>query len=118
MNNPMTPEAAERYAFRPSMFFEGRYQVVDAKGTPIGSARDISDAETVTRYLNKAGREEVEPLELKVQEQADEVAKLRALVHVLVNAWWTADGGHDMHKAIATAKEAGFTPTTNTEDNG
>ena len=63
-------------------------------------------------------REEVEPLELKVQEQADELAKLRALVHVLVNAWWTADGGHDMHKAIATAKEAGFTPTTNTEDNG
>ena len=100
-------------------------------------------------------REEVEPLELKVQEQADELAKLRALVQVIGNAFTIADNGqtetdgtkqasghaHQFHavwdidnrkelagkpcrKCLAfdaarnALKEAGFTPTTNTEDNG
>ena len=64
-------------------------------------------------------REEVEPLEA-------EVAKLRELVQVLVDALEGAcyyartyeDCPYlDGDKALATAKEAGFTPT-NTEDNG
>lgn len=69
-------------------------------------------------------REEVEPLELKVQEQADELAKLRELVQVLVDALEGAcyyartyeDCPYlDGDKALATAKEQGFVPT-NTED--
>ena len=109
----MTPE---HYTFRPSMFFEGRYQVVDAKGTPIGAARDLSDAETITRSLNKAGREQVEPLEA-------ENTKLRALVQRLVDAL-----GHievppnlltDKVKAavlaIDAANEQCFVPTNTTE---
>lgn len=66
-------------------------------------------------------REEVEPLELKVQEQADELAKLRALAQVLVDA---CHGGTDLEtqtahqeRTLAIAKEAGFTPT-NTDDHG
>ncbi len=64
-------------------------------------------------------REEVEPLEA-------EVANLRELVQVLVDALEGAcyyartyeDCPYlDGDKALATAKEAGFTPT-NTEDNG
>jgi len=148
----MTPE---HYTFRPSMFFEGRYQVVDAKGTPIGAARDLSDAETITRSLNKAGREQVEPLEawkesaIKVLGEWDkvhealgkpgklgesmaaaslaEVQKLRALVQVLVDG---CNEAIEMQQAqrgcisdaevnlptcmngFSTAKEAGFTPTT------
>lgn len=88
-------------------------------------------------------REEVEPLEAKVAKQSkvleeaydtmqayreeidekcDEVAKLRALVQVLVDAldgYWNKGDHLIIKEGLAAAKEAGFTPTpTNTEDNG
>ena len=115
-------QIAEFYTFCPSMFFEGRYQITDAKGLPIGVNRDLSDAAMLTRHLNKARldgiREQVEPLEA-------ENAKLRALVQGILDlsfhdsecdshVW---NGSCDCMKRMIDerVKEAGFVPTNTTE---
>ena len=96
MSKPMTPKARA----------EVRFPLDD----------DAPDFDNVLRQRGyfTAIREEVEPLEA-------EVAKLRALVQVLVDAldgYWNKGDHLIIKEALATAKEAGFTPTTNTEDNG
>ena len=102
MSKPMTPEARA----------EVRFPLDD----------DAPDFDNVLRQRGyfTAIREQVEPLEA-------EVAKLRELVQVLVDAlegtksnthWWRAHPSEEwIADAMSDAKEAGFTPT-NTEDNG
>jgi hypothetical protein len=102
---------------------------------------DAPDFDNVLRQRGyfTAIREQVEPLEVKVQEQADEVAKLRALVQVLVDRhgevkWdaeccdWSCERcGNDYgmketdlydstEQALSAAKEQGFVPTNTTTE--